>query len=106
MQELWEPGRMVISTAGRDIGYLYIILSRIDQKQVLVVDGKSRKVVRPKRKNIKHLKACPEKSGEISEKLISGIKVTDLDVQRAIKELSAQYQLLDIKRQETAEIPL
>ncbi len=87
MQGCWEPGQLVVSTAGRDKGNYYIILRRIDHRQVFVVDGRMRKVAKPKCKNCKHLKAFPEKSLTIHEKITNGIKITDLDVQRAIQEL-------------------
>lgn len=50
----FKIGRVVISKHGRDKGrYMAIIL--IDNKRVLVVDGKERKIEKPKPKNTKHL---------------------------------------------------
>lgn len=91
MQECLEPGRLVISNAGRDKGSFYLILRRIDHRQVFVVDGRMRKVANPKTKNGRHLKVCPEKSVEIHGKISNGMKITDQDVQRAIQELTADY---------------
>lgn len=91
MQGCWEPGQLVVSTAGRDKGNYYLVLRRIDHRKVFVVDGRMRKVAKPKCKNCKHLKVFPEKSLKIHEKITNGMKITDLDVQRAIQELTAYY---------------
>lgn len=49
-----EKGQVVISTAGRDKNNLFVVVS-VEGSFALVVDGKIRKMERPKRKNIKHL---------------------------------------------------
>ncbi len=87
MQDRWEPGRLVASTAGRDRGRFYLVLGNGPGNRVFVADGEIRKVANPKHKNGKHLRAHPEVSLEINEKVKSGLKVTDLDVQRALKEI-------------------
>ena len=53
MAEL-ERGRVVRSIAGRDSGYLLVIM-QADEKSVLVCDGKERPIDRPKSKNIRHV---------------------------------------------------
>ncbi len=96
MQEHWEPGRLVISVAGRDNGHPYLILHRLDQSNVLVVDGITRKVSNPKCKNIKHLKAHWELAINIKEKVEKGIRVTDPDVQKIIRDFNKRYQSSDL----------
>ena len=54
MTEL-KPGQLVRSLAGRDKGKHYLVLEKLDNKYVLLVDGRSRLVDRPKKKNIAHL---------------------------------------------------
>ena len=52
------PGRIsgiVISVAGHDKGRLYAVLGT-DGRCALLSDGKVRKTVNPKRKNLKHIK--------------------------------------------------
>ncbi len=51
---MFERGRVVKSTAGRDSGKLLAVM-QADEKTVLVCDGKERPVDRPKRKNIRHI---------------------------------------------------
>ncbi|MDU2373530.1 KOW domain-containing protein [Peptoniphilus harei] len=46
---------MVRSKKGRDEGKVYIIMDIIDDDLLLLVDGKLRKLDRPKKKKVKHL---------------------------------------------------
>ncbi len=87
MRDRWEPGRLVISTAGRDRGKFYLVLGRDSGNRVFVADGEIRKVANPKRKNEKHLRACREMAPDINEKVKTGHKLTDLDVRRALREI-------------------
>lgn len=54
MTEL-KPGQLVRSLAGRDKGKHYLVFEKLDYKHVLLVDGRTRPVERPKKKNIAHL---------------------------------------------------
>lgn len=47
---------VVVSLAGRDKGKLLAIM-RIDGGHVYVCDGKERPLLKPKRKNVKHVRA-------------------------------------------------
>ena len=48
-------GQVVRSKKGRDEGKVYIIMEIIDDDLILLVDGKLRKLDRPKKKKVKHL---------------------------------------------------
>lgn len=48
-------GQIVKSKAGRDKGESFIVYDIIDDNYVLLVDGKLRKISRPKKKKVKHL---------------------------------------------------
>ncbi|MFZ5648779.1 MAG: RNA-binding protein [Bacillota bacterium] len=91
MQIKLEPGQLVISTAGRDKGKFYLVLEETLDNKVNVVDGEIRKVANPKRKNKKHLRAYPEISSEVTQRIKAGLKVTDLDVRKALKEMITNY---------------
>ena len=54
-----EPGRVVLSTQGRDEGRYFIVLEVIDENFVLMADGLTRKIDHPKKKKVKHLRAKP-----------------------------------------------
>ena len=50
-------GSVVIAKAGRDKGKAFAVVDVLDSRTVLIADGKSRPLERPKRKNIIHLQA-------------------------------------------------
>ena len=53
------PGRVVLSTQGRDEGRYFIVLKVIDENFVLMADGLTRKIDHPKKKKVKHLRPKP-----------------------------------------------
>ena len=50
-------GSVVIAKAGRDKGRAFAVIKVLDDRTVLIADGKSRPIERPKRKNVIHLQA-------------------------------------------------
>lgn len=50
-------GSVVIAKAGRDKGRAFAVTDVISEREVLIADGKSRPLERPKRKNVIHLQA-------------------------------------------------
>lgn len=50
-------GSVVIAKAGRDKGKAFAVTDVLDSRTVLICDGKSRPLERPKRKNVIHLQA-------------------------------------------------
>ncbi|MDO4546700.1 MAG: KOW domain-containing protein [Clostridia bacterium] len=54
-----DKGRMALATAGRDEGKLFVVIGIVDDEYVFISDGKTRKLVHPKLKKKKHLKAKP-----------------------------------------------
>ena len=47
-------GQVVRATKGRDKGKIQLVIDILDESHVLVVDGKRRKLEKPKKKKIKH----------------------------------------------------
>ncbi|SHM85356.1 hypothetical protein SAMN05660826_02160 [Caldanaerovirga acetigignens] len=82
-----EPGQVVMSCAGRDKGRFMLVVGIIDSEYVYVADGKLRRIERPKKKKLKHLKIMNRKSGFIYEKIINGRKVYNEEIRRALEEL-------------------
>ena len=85
-----EPGRVVVSTQGHDAGRWYAVVSVLDERNLLLVDGEIRKLAKPKKKQVKHLKALPlnvqlEGRGE------SGGPVADSDIRKALKAHKDAY---------------
>jgi hypothetical protein len=52
---------------------------------VLVADGVRRQTVKPKKKNVKHLRIHSKPVAEISEKLAGGRRVSDLKVRELLR---------------------
>lgn len=50
-----KPGQLVRSLAGRDKDNHYIVLQELEDRHVLLVDGRNRTLDRPKKKNKAHL---------------------------------------------------
>ena len=53
------PGRVVLSTQGRDEGRYFVVLKVIDENFVLMADGLTRRIDHPKKKKVKHLRPKP-----------------------------------------------
>jgi len=49
-------GSVATSLAGRDKGRRFIVVGVLDEEYVLIADGRVRKIEKPKKKKLKHLK--------------------------------------------------
>ena len=78
-------GRIVYSKAGRDKGRYFVILS-IEGEYVNICDGNLRKLKSPKKKKLKHLRACDAISKTFIEKTKMNDKLTDKDIAHDIEE--------------------
>ena len=61
-----ERGTVVIASAGKEKGGLYVVTQVLDSRYVLIADGRRRPLEKPKKKNIAHLKRTNHVIGEIS----------------------------------------
>lgn len=77
-------GQVVISRAGRDTGKKFVVVGIIDDLFVEISDGDLRRVEKPKKKKIKHLKATDDRVQSVEEKLKSGIRVTNAEMRKAL----------------------
>ena len=55
LSENLSLGQLVRASCGRDEGKYFFIIKLVDESFVLISDGKSRKLDKPKLKKIKHL---------------------------------------------------
>lgn len=67
-----QVGSVVLSTAGRDEGRLFVVIESLDEQYVLLSDGSTHKVEHPKKKKRKHLKLVREPLAGIVERLSTG----------------------------------
>ncbi|MBE5794912.1 MAG: KOW domain-containing protein [Clostridiales bacterium] len=86
-----ETGRVVLVTQGHDAGSICAVLQVIDEKTVLLVDGKTRTLQKPKRKNILHLRAYPLTIA-VEGKGGSGGPIADSDIRKQLKKVWDAYQ--------------
>lgn len=74
-----QQGSIVIAKAGRDKGKAFAVTEVLDSRTVLIADGKSRPIERPKRKNVIHLQATATKTDRIT---------TNRQLRNTLKEFS------------------
>ena len=82
-----EPviGRVCTSRAGHDKGRAFLIVGIFDENHVLLSDGETRKLARPKKKKLSHLHFEPRNADEIAKKFAESKEVLDADVRNALK---------------------
>ena len=79
------PGRVVLSTQGRDEGRYFIILEVIDDNFVYMADGLTRKIDHPKKKRIKHLRPKPIVVN-VDGSTLPNKQLQDSDLRRYLRE--------------------
>ena len=61
-----ERGAVVIAKAGKEKGGAYVVVGKIDDRNVLIADGRNRTIEKPKKKNVAHLQRTNSVIDEIS----------------------------------------
>jgi len=89
--ERYNKGQFVISRAGRDKGRLLIVIERVDETYVRVVDGDLRLVKHPKLKKMMHLNVVHYSDQALNKALELGELITDSQIRKCIE----QYQTKD-----------
>ena len=82
---------VVISTAGRDKGEVFFVLAT-EGDFLLLADGKTRPVERPKRKRRKHAKLYRSDGGSLSGRIRSSEQITNSELRKAIAALRGGNQ--------------
>ena len=82
MAEL-KPSNIVQSLAGHDKGETYFVL-RTEGNFVYVMDGRLRRSVKPKRKNVKHLALVATDTSPVAARIMRGESVTDSETRKAL----------------------
>ena len=84
---LVQAGDGVRSLKGRDEGRLMIVVGRAGTGDLLLCDGRLRRIESPKRKREKHVAWISRPEGAVCEKLRHGEKVTNAEIRIAIAGL-------------------
>ena len=82
---------IVTSTAGRDKGEAFFVLAT-EGDFLLLADGKTRPVERPKRKRRKHAKLYRSDGGSLSGRIRSSEQITNSELRKAIAALRGGNQ--------------
>jgi ribosomal protein L14E/L6E/L27E len=80
-------GQLVTSSAGRDEKQVYLVVGIQNHKELLLANGRDRKIKNPKHKNIRHVNVLKSIAKGVAEKIQSGIKVTDEEIRQTIQVL-------------------
>lgn len=89
MNSEYEVGQVVFSKCGRDQGKPFIVIS-VEEEYVYLVDGKLRKIDKPKLKKKKHVQKTHTIMEWIKQKIIEENHLTNNDVRKALKEYIEQ----------------
>ena len=76
---------IVKSTAGRDKGKLFFVLE-VGEEFLLLADGKTRRLEKPKRKKRKHTAFQARYDCRVAEKIRSGEKFTNSELRRTLAQ--------------------
>jgi ribosomal protein L14E/L6E/L27E len=76
---------IVISLNGRDKGSAFFVVQKEDI-YALLCDGKSRRIDKPKRKKLKHMRFESKSDSRTALKIKNGHKVTNSEIRRALAE--------------------
>ena len=82
---------VVVSTAGRDQGSLYYVIST-DEMFLMLVNGKDRTLDRPKRKKRRHVQKVLRSETRVAAKLASGDKVLNSELRRDLAYIAREMQ--------------
>ncbi|WDV45401.1 KOW domain-containing RNA-binding protein [Clostridiaceae bacterium M8S5] len=77
-------GQVVISKRGRDSGRNFIVLNKLDSEYVLICDGDLRKLDKPKKKKIKHLRVTNTVLEELKNKIIKSEKINNSYIRKQL----------------------
>lgn len=81
-----EIGRVVISLRGHDQGRRFLVVGLIDERHVWIADGDTRKLAKPKMKQLKHLCAEPLTAPEpVIDAIRNRAQTADSTIRKALK---------------------
>lgn len=82
-------GSIVYSRAGRDEGRYFMVTAILDDSYVSIADGSVRKLAKPKKKKIKHLKNTGEVLDNIAGKILTSAKIYDAEIFSALRKYNS-----------------
>ena len=92
-------GSVVISQTGRDKGRTFVVLCHLDADFVLIADGDTHLLEKPKKKRCKHVRACPWRLSEIMAAYGQG-SLKNSDIRKALYPYQPRAEAEDSGREE------
>ena len=89
----YEVGRVVFSRQGHDKGRWFVVVGTVDERYVLIADGKSRRLENPKKKQTKHLRFKPVLLEGIQSAIEQGKPLMNSDIRKAIQAVADKYEI-------------
>jgi len=80
----YKCGQVVKSKAGHDKDELFLII-QVDQAYVYLVDGKRRRLEKPKKKKKKHIQVTKQMAEDFAEKIHHGERLTNAHIRNSLK---------------------
>ena len=85
---MFQIADLVVSVSGRDKERVFMVTEVLDSNYVMIADGAFRKLEKPKKKKVKHLKKSQFVLNErILAKISEGKKLTNAELRKAIRAL-------------------
>lgn len=84
-------GQFVLSTAGRDKNRIHVICGVADDGNVLISDGKTRKINKPKKKKTRHVKLLGYKDDALAEAMALG-SATDKQIIDSVERYRSEHR--------------
>lgn len=78
---------VVASLCGRDKGALMMVVELDSEGYALICDGRLRKVERPKRKKLKHIRLVCHTDCRAAQKIRAGERLSNSEIRRALSDL-------------------
>ena len=83
---------IVISLAGHDKGKLFYVIDT-DGVYVTLVDGKQRRVEKPKRKKLIHVRKVLRSDSKLTEKIRTGEHLLNTELRRELAKISQEINV-------------
>lgn len=84
---------VVLSVAGHDMGMLFYVIDT-DGVYVSLANGKERKVEKPKRKKLKHVRKLPRPDSSLTAKIRSGEPLLNSELRRELAKIRQEISVL------------
>ncbi len=85
-----ELGDIIVSCRGRDKGRLMFVLGKTLEGDLLLADGRLRRMENPKKKRSKHVAWAASPQGRVPEKLRAGERVSNAELRRAVSDIRSE----------------